>query len=100
MNTLTLKEKTVVSIFMLVAFITLIMGCYQYYQQSLLFNELINIFAFFLIFIGLGLAPSMFFTPLKQLFSASFKPKTLIDHRIHQCIVCCGVLLALINLVL
>lgn len=55
-----------------------------------------NIFAVFLILIGTGLAPRMFFTPFKKLLSASYKQEALINIKLQQSIVVTGVVLAIL----
>jgi hypothetical protein len=99
MNSFPLKEKIVFSLCWLVAFTFLIMGLYQFFIQSLSGLELVNVFAVFLIFIGTGLAPKMFFTPLKELLSASHKQEALINAGVQQSIVLAGVVLTILCLV-
>jgi hypothetical protein len=96
MNSLPLKEKIAFSLCWLIAFTLLIIGGYQFFNQSISGLELINTLAIFLMLIGTGLAPRVFFTPLKKLLSASYKQEALINIKVQQSIVLTGVVLAIL----
>lgn len=96
MKSFTNKERLVFLVCSLLSIIFLAKGILSYSSGSITNWELINIVAVFLIFLGVGLSPKVFFTPLKQLFSSSHLPQTVINRKLQQTILLSGLLLALI----
>ncbi len=73
-------------------------GVYQFTQDSLSALELTNIIGVSLMFFGLGLAPKIFFTPIKQLFSTTYKLEALVNDKLQQGIVISGLSISMFAL--
>lgn len=73
-------------------------GIYKFTQESLSVLELANIIGVSLMFFGIGLAPKVFFTPIKHLFSTTYKFDTLVNDKLQQGIVIGGFLISMFAL--
>ncbi|MDO6427934.1 hypothetical protein Q4489_12975 [Thalassotalea sp. 1_MG-2023] len=98
MKSLNFKEKMVVCICWLITLFMCSSGGYKFTQESLSALELVNIIGVSLIFFGISLAPKMFFTPIKQLFSTTYKLDTLVNDKLQQSIVISGFLISMFAL--
>ena len=99
MNSFTHREKIVFFVSTLVAITLLGYGIFNLVVNELPVWEFVNVLAASLIFFGTGLSPKVFFTPLKQLFSATYKPETIINSKLQQTVLFTGILIALICVV-
>lgn len=96
MNSFTHREKAVFFVCAFVAILLLGNGIINFVANEITGWEFVNVLAVSLIFIGNGLSPKLFFTPLKQLFSATYKPETIVNSKLQQTILFTGLLIALI----
>ncbi|CAM3689417.1 MULTISPECIES: hypothetical protein [Pseudoalteromonas] len=94
-----IKEKIVLVVCWLIGFLFLIIGIYDFIFNDLSWLDLTSTIAVFLILVGTGLAPKIYFTPFKQIFSPAFKLQALVDPRIQQGVLSSGLILALVCMV-
>ncbi|MFU2508913.1 hypothetical protein [Pseudoalteromonas sp. ASV78] len=99
MDVIPIKEKIVSVVCWLIGLLFLIFGIYDFIFNDLSWLDLTNTVAVFLILVGTGLAPKMFFTPFKQIFSPAFKLQALVDPKIQQGVLFSGLILALVCII-
>ena len=92
------KEKIAITACLFVVILMLSTRIYSFVFEQASLSDLLGTIGASLIFLGLALAPKLFFTPVKQVFSKSYVVPALISQRLHQSLVFSGCLLSVASL--
>ncbi|KZN31800.1 hypothetical protein N474_22645 [Pseudoalteromonas luteoviolacea CPMOR-2] len=91
------KETLATTLCITFAFLLLSTGLYDFFFNSYNFIELLNTCAVFCFLTGLGLSPKIFFTPIRQLLSASFVMEPIVSPKLQQSLFYGGLVMGFIG---